>query len=281
VTWANRVKHQLVRGVVPAAERRRLADLEFRDAGHGFDVLGLDPVSVTAFYGACLPIYERYFRVASHGSEHIPQKGAAILAANHSGLLPIDAAMLLVDVLRHTSPPRVPRAVGDVFIPLMPWVGTVFSRLGMVSGSHANVRHLLDHGELVLVFPEGTRGIGKGFGKRYQLQEWHVGHAELALEHAVMVIPVAVVGAEESWPQLARLDRIHAFGAPFLPIPATPLPLPTRFHVHDGSPIALHERWAPGRADDPRVAREAADMVRDAVQALIARGLASRRGLFR
>jgi len=281
VTWANRLKQRLARSVLPVAERRRLASLEFRDAGHGFDALGLDPVSVAAFYGACLPVYERYFRVTSHGTDHIPRRGAAILASNHSGLLPIDAAMLLLDVLRHTSPPRIPRAVGDVFIPFMPWVGTVFSRLGMVSGCRANVHHLLTHGELVLVFPEGARGIGKGFGKRYQLQEWHVGHAELALEHSAVVVPVAVIGAEESWPQLARLDGVHAFGAPFLPVPATPIPMPVHFHVHYGAPIALHERWAPERADDPDVARQAADLVRDAVQALIARGLASRRGLFR
>jgi len=163
----------------------------------------------------------------------------------------------------------------------MPWVGTFFSRVGMVSGSHSNFRHLLETGELVLVFPEGTPGIGKGFDKRYQLQAFRVGHAELALRHRVPVVPVGVVGAEESWPQLARIDRFHAFGAPFLPIPATVLPMPVRCHIYYGKPLLLHERWAPEQADDPSTARRAAALVQREVAQLIARGLAQRKGLFR
>jgi 1-acyl-sn-glycerol-3-phosphate acyltransferase len=163
----------------------------------------------------------------------------------------------------------------------MPVLGTWFARVGMVSGSRANFRYLLETGELVLVFPEGTEGIGKGFRRRYELQTWHLGHAELGLKHRVPVVPVAVIGAEESWPQLARIDRLHPFGAPFVPIPATPLPLPMRYHIHYGEPIALHERWDPKDADDPEVVDHAADLVKRAVQSLIERGLAMRKGMFR
>ncbi len=259
-----------------ARELDRLLALRFDDAGHGYDVFGFDPRALALAIGATRPIYDGYFRVKSHDVAHIPQTGACILAANHSGLLPIDAAMVVVDVVRQTDPPRVPRAIGDLFIPFMPWIGTVFARMGMVNGTRANFRFLLEHGELVLVFPEGTRGIGKGFRKRYQLQSWSVGHAELAIRHRAPVVPVAVIGAEEAWPQIGRINGFHLFGAPFLPIPATPLPMPLRIHIHYGEPIALHERW--DEPDDPEVVRWAAELVRGEVESLIRRALALRKG---
>lgn len=274
----HRLHHALARALLDQGQRDALRQLAFNDAGHGFDVLGFDPAAFASALGVMRFAYEHYFRVASHGLEHLPQTGAAILAANHSGLLPIDGAMIVVDVVRHTTPPRVARVIGDVFIPLMPWVGTGFSRVGVVAGSPGNFRHLLETGELVLVFPEGAPGIGKGFRKRYELQDWRVGHAELALRHRVPVIPVAVVGAEEAWPEIGRIDSFHPFGAPFLPIPATPLPLPVRFHVHYGQPLLLADRF--DDADDPAAVREASLVVKQAVQALISRGLARRKGLW-
>ena len=163
----------------------------------------------------------------------------------------------------------------------MPWVGAMFSRVGVVSGTRGNFRHLLETGELVLVFPEGTPGIGKGFRKRYQLQQWRVGHAELALRHRAPVIPMALIGAEESWPQLARIDGFHLFGVPFMPLPLAPFPLPTHLHVYYGEPLVLHERYPPDEADDPEVAGAAAAEVKAAVAALIERGLREREGVFR
>lgn len=256
---------------------RRVA---FDDAGHGYDAFGFNPDALDMGVRIASPIYDHYFRVQSQGLERLPESGACILAANHSGLLPIDAAMIIVDVVRHAEPPRVPRAIGDLFIPFMPWVGTALSRMGMVSGTLANVRRLLERGELLLVFPEGTGGIGKGFGKRYQLQTWRVGHAELAIRHRAPVVPVAVIGAEEAWPQVGRLDRFHPFGAPFLPIPLTPIPLPVKLQILYGEPIPLHERWAPELADDPSVVREAAEIVRCEVESLIRTGRQRRKSGF-
>lgn len=278
MSLARRLGKSLSKLLLDPRQHAALSSLAFRDAGHGFDVLGFDPEAFGVALGVTRFAYERYFRVTSHGAECLPRSGAAILAANHSGLLPIDGAMIVVDVARQTSPPRVARVIGDVFIPMMPWVGTTFSRIGVVAGSAGNFRHLLESGELVLVFPEGAPGIGKGFRRRYQLQSWRVGHAELALRYRVPVIPVAVIGAEEAWPEIGRLDSFHAFGAPFLPIPATPLPLPVRLHVHYGEPLVLHERFRD--ADDPGTVRDAARVVKHAVDALIAQGLSQRQGLW-
>src|SRR5690606_28426001 len=133
-------------------------------------------------------------------------------------------------------------------------------------------------GELLLIFPEGVPGIGKPFHERYQLQEWRVGHAELAIRHRAPVVPVAIVGPEEQMPRIARLRRLgRLFGAPYVPLTLTPFPLPVRYHILYGAPIALHERYAPADADDPESLRAAANEVRDAVAALLAEGLRARR----
>ena len=133
----------------------------FHDAGHGFDVFGLHPPALASAVSASAPIYERYFRVESRGAEHVPADGPAILVANHAGVLPVDGAMLCLDVLRRTDPPRIPRAIADRFVPRVPLVATAFARFGVVSGTRANVRYLLEHGELLAIWPEGVSGTGQ------------------------------------------------------------------------------------------------------------------------
>ena len=112
---------------------RRLTRISFRDAGHGYDRLGMHPDWVRMSVGLLSGAYSRYFRVESEGTEHIPTDGAALLVANHSGMLPIDAMMLYLDVVQRTFPPRVPRMVMDVFVPKLPFVSSFFSRVVAVA----------------------------------------------------------------------------------------------------------------------------------------------------
>jgi len=261
--------------------RDRIGRISFRDAGHGFDTFGMHP-SFVAFGASVLgPLYDKYFRTISHGAEHIPDSGPTILAANHSGNLPIDGAMLWIDVLRSTEPPRVARPIADHFVPALPFIGTAFARGGMVGGSRGNARSLLDAGELLMIFPEGVPGIVKPFSKRYQLQTFRVGHAELAIRHSAQVVPVGIVGGEEQMPALLASRRLGKLvGVPVLPIPAIPLPLPVRYHLYYGEPIRLDKDYRPDQADDPDVVREAAAQVQAAVDTLIQQGLAERNGVF-
>jgi 1-acyl-sn-glycerol-3-phosphate acyltransferase len=276
------IPRTIARTLLSKEEHKRLEHLVYADAGHGFDRLGLHPDWVRMSVGLFRGVYDRYFRVVSHGAaESIPTEGAAILVANHSGMLPLDATMLYLDVVRNTYPPRVPRIVMDLFVPRLPFVSSLFARVGAVSGARATVRRLLDDGELLCIFPEGTPGISKPFMDRYHVSEWRVGHAELAIRHRVPVIPVAIIGAEEQWIQVGRLERFHVFGAPFLPIPATPIPLPVRYHIYYGAPILLHERYRPEESDEPEKCRAAAELTRAAVEGLIDRGLRERDGVFR
>ncbi len=270
----------LTAGALPAEERERLKALRFADAGHGFDAFGMHPDIVALGEVLLAPLYDRYFRVSSYGAaEAIPKEGPAVIAANHSGALPIDGAMLWLDVLRHTTPPRVARTVADHFVPMLPVIGTLFARGGMVGGSRGNARVLLEAGELLLIFPEGVPGIGKHFRDRYKLQDWRVGHVELAIRHGAPVVPVGVVGAEEQMPQIGRIP-IQFAGAPFVPVTLTPLPMPVHYHLHYGAPIRTDLEYRPEHADDPAAVREAAARVKAAVQALLDKGLAERPGIF-
>jgi 1-acyl-sn-glycerol-3-phosphate acyltransferase len=253
----------------------------FHDAGHGFDVFGLHPPSLASAVSACAPIYERYFRVDSIGAEKIPRSGPAILVANHGGVLPVDAAMLCVDVLRRTDPPRIPRAIADHFVPRVPLVSTLFARLGVVSGTRTNARHLLERDELIAIWPEGVTGPGKPFRERYKLQTWRVGFAELAIRYRAPVIPVAILGSEESWPLVGKVRGFRAFGAPYWPIPLAPLPLPTHYYIRYGTPIHLGEGCIPSDADDPALVALAAERVRAELEQLIHDSRVARRGIFR
>lgn len=247
--------------------------MRFHDEGFGFDIFGLHPPTAKRVLRAALPVYRHYFAVESQGHENIPVDGGAILVANHGGMLPIDAAMLWTDVVHRTG--RYARMIADRFVPRVPFVSTLFARAGVVSGTHANVRRLLDRGELLAVFPEGVTGPAKPFRQRYELQDWRVGHAELAIRHRVPIIPVAIIGAEESWPVLARL-HVRMFGAPYLPIPMAPMPLPIKFRIHYGTPVELHRDHAPTDADDPACLAAAAATTRRAVAELVLQGLTAR-----
>ncbi len=275
--WVTR----MARRMTPAQRLERLGGLDLADAGHGFDVFGANEEWIAFAAGTLRLPYEKWFRVSSYGIHHVPSEGPAVLACNHSGTLPFDAMMIWKDVLEQSDPPRLVRPVLDHFVPLLPGVGTFFTRSGAVGGSRANVRALLESDALLLIFPEGTDGIGKPFAERYQLQSWRVGHCELALRHHAPVVPMAVIGAEEQMPQVARLKAgAKLFGAPYIPVPASLLPLPVHYHIHYGEPLALHEIFGTNRADDPEILRAAADLVKAEVAKLIEHGLNSREGVF-
>ena len=261
------------------AEMARLARLVYSDAGHGYDPFGLHPDVVALGAALMGPLYDHWFRVRSQGHEHIPKVGPAVLAGNHSGGVPFDAVMVWLDVLRQMNPPRVARAVADHFVPALPLVGTLFARGGMVGGSRGNARALLETGELLLIFPEGVPGISKTFQHRYKLQEWRVGHCELAIRHGAPVVPFAVVGAEEQLPSFAHI-RAEFLGIPHIPVSITPIPLPVRYHIRYGEALPLHREYRPEHADDPGAVREASARVRAAVEGLIQVGLAERKGIF-
>ena len=248
------------------------------EESHGYDVFGAHADGASFAHFVTSFLYDRWFRVQSDGHENIPASGPVIVAANHSGTLPFDAMMLYADLLRRTDPPRLPRVVADSFVAGLPFVGLLFARAGVVGGARRNVEFLLESGELIAIFPEGVPGISKRYQQRYELQRWRGGHAELAMRFGATIVPAAIVGAEEQMPQIARLP-ISLFGAPFLPVPATPMPLPVRYHIRYGAPIRFDV--SPAESDDPERILDAAQVVKSSVRDLMDSLLSERKGVFR
>lgn len=275
------IANALAAATLPEDERDRLSALHFHDEGHGYDAFGLHPDFVALGDGIGWKLYKHYFRVKSYHPEHIPKTGPAILAGNHSGNIPIDGMMLWMDVLQQTDPPRVARPIADHFVSTLPFVSTFFARGGVVGGSRGNARKLLEGGELLMIFPEGTPGIVKPWAERYQLRRFRQGHAELAIRHGAPIVPVGFVGGEEQLPQLTSSRRLgKLLDIPALPIPAVPFPLPVRYHIHYGEPIHVEREFSPSDADDPEIVDAVARRVQAAVQDLLTQGLKLRKGVF-
>lgn len=169
-----------------------------------------------AVYG---PMYRSWFRAEWEGLDKIPEQGGALLVANHAAALPSDAPVIIHGIEEELHRPVY--GLADHLFKAVPVVGTMWSRVGGVAAHPDNAYRLLrEQGQLALVFPEGTKGTGKTYRDRYQLRRFgRGGFVEIAMRAGVPVIPIAVVGAEESMPTLFKLNTLaRAFGAPYLPV---------------------------------------------------------------
>ncbi len=262
----------VARMLLPAEIDARVDAVSIDDSGgHGFDPFGMSRAGIAFGLAFSRFLYDVWFRVRNHGIHHVPAEGPVIVAVNHSGLLPLDGLVMSASLTREGPIGRAPRSVVDHFVPNLPWFNVLFQRAGAIGGSRGNFHAILDAGGLVVVFPEGTPGIGKGFAKRYQLQQFRPGHAELAIRHQAKIVPAAVIGSEEAWPQIARIEG-GFFGSPYLPVPLLPFPLPLRHDIWYGEPIDPTLDHTPEQADDPSVVRALASRVQGRVAELIARG---------
>jgi 1-acyl-sn-glycerol-3-phosphate acyltransferase len=220
-------------------------------------------------------LYESWWRVKVEGAERIPAHGRVLLAANHAGILPWDATMISMAVLREHPLPRYPRFLVLNWAFDLPWISSGMRKVGGVVASPHNAKRLLEQDQLVAVFPEGVKGTGKPFGERYRLQRFgRGGFVEIALRTGAPIVPVAVVGSEEIYPKIGDIPALaRMFGAPFFPVTPTfpwlgPLgivPLPSKWRIEFLDPIET----APfGResADDRAVVLELAEQVRGTIQ---------------
>jgi 1-acyl-sn-glycerol-3-phosphate acyltransferase len=244
----------------------------------GGDPFGFNLDYSLAAVAPLLWLYRRYHRVETFGIEKIPT-GRVLLVSNHSGQLPMDGAMIGVAMMMEAHPPRAFRSMGEKWVRTLPYISTVFARVGQIVGTPENSRRLLNAGEAILVFPEGARGITKLWPQRYQLQEFGLGFMRLALETDTPIVPVAVVGAEEQAPALMDIKPVaKLLGFPAFPITPTglPFPLPTKYRLYFGDPLHFT-----GRADDEDSELDKkVRTVKAAIQTMIHQGLKERRGIF-
>ena len=263
------------------SDRRVMAAFNHLVDGEGpYDRFGFSPDVMQTAFPFFRALYRGYFRAKSDGHEHIPANGPAILAANHGGLLPFDAAMTVVDVALHTDPPRLVRSVVDRWAGSLPWVNVFFARMGQVIGTRENCAELLEQGQLLLVFPEGLEGIRKNLSQRYRLQPFHVGFVEHALRRQAPIVPTAIVGGDDQAPILYDAKSIARWlGVPVLPVtPTFPwlgplglLPYPVRYRIRYGEPLDYHLRFGAEGADDARLVHYLAKQARGSIQKLLDR----------
>lgn len=276
----SRLKRLIMRnGIRPDLENRiDRAVMHVNSAG--FDEWGLDPETLKATISVTEWIYRKYFRVKTHGIERIP-KGRCLLVANHGGQIPFDGMLIAMAVLLDGEPPRVARGMVERWFPRLPFISTWFMRCGGMVGDSRNCRLLLDREECVLVFPEGVKGSGKTIYERYQLQKFGTGFIRLALESGAPIVPVGVIGCEETYPGIIKVKKLaKLIGAPYLPVtpffpllgPLGVLPLPAQVTLRFGEPMKFD---LDPDAPDAEI-QKLVDQVRDALDAEIKTGLKER-----
>ena len=268
---------------------RTWGHLGLRDRSEEVDEFGYDP----AYEGRILPLfdflYDKYFRVEVHDVENVPSDGRCLLVANHSGTLPLDGMMLRLAVRREHPAHREVRWLAEDVIFHFPFLGSFTSRMGAVRACQENAERLLDQQALVGVFPEGMKGIGKLFRDRYRLQRFgRGGFVKLGLRTSTPVVPVAIVGGEETNPMLTRVEYLtRALGIPYVPVtPTFPLlgplgllPAPTKWKIYFGEPIAL-DGYGPESVEDEILVGRLTEQIRAEIQQKLDTAVRARRSVW-
>lgn len=276
-TWERRLAELL------AFMRRRI------DGDYVVDDFGFDPELTERLLIAMLrPIAEKWFRVEVRGVDNIPADGGALIVSNHSGTIPLDALITVATVREHTG--RYLRPLGADLVFRTPVVSGLARRMGATLACQPDAERMLTSGELVGVWPEGFKGIGKPFSERYKLQRFgRGGFVSAALRTGVPIVPLSVVGAEEIYPIVGNLPTLaRILNLPYVPItPFFPLlgplgmvPLPSKWLLEFGEPVRT-DTYGESEAEDPMLVFNLTDQVRETIQQTLFSLLLERESVFR
>jgi 1-acyl-sn-glycerol-3-phosphate acyltransferase len=269
-------------GVIDVWDQRVASGLAFlrrRLAGaYEIDDFGFDPELTDAVFHPMLKVlYRDWFRTEVFGIENVPDVDGGLVVGNHSGTVALDALMLTVALRDKHPQDRHLRLLGADLVFRMPVLSELARKAGATVACNPDAERLMREGELVGVFPEGFKGIGKRYSERYKLQRFgRGGFVSAALRTGTPIIPVAIVGAEEIYPILADLKPLaRLLGMPYFPVTPTfpwlgPLglvPLPSKWMIEFCPPIPTAHLTE--HADDPLVVYNLADEVRETIQATI------------
>lgn len=259
--------------------RRRLTGQYEVDA-FGFDV----DLTEHVVHPLLRLLYRQWFRTEVFGVEHLPAQGAGLVVANHSGTIALDALVLATVLHDHHPERRHLRLLAADLVFRLPVISEFARKIGGTLACQPDAERLLRAGELVGVFPEGFKGVGKHYTQRYQLQRFgRGGFVTAALRTGVPIIPVAIVGAEEIYPMLADIKPLaRLLGLPYFPVtptfpwlgPLGAIPLPSKWLIEFCPPIST--AGLADQADDPIVVLDLADQVRETIQQTLHRLLERR-----
>jgi 1-acyl-sn-glycerol-3-phosphate acyltransferase len=272
-----------VRGTLELAKRRLLGDYDVDE--FGFD----RELTERVLLQLVKPLYEYWWRADWRGLEHVPAEGAALLVGNHSGTIAVDATVMKFGVLDKHPAQRHVRLLAAEMVFRLPFVAPLARKSGNTLACDEDALRLLGEGELVGVFPEGYKGVGKGYRNRYKVQRFgRGGFVELALKARVPIVPVAIVGAEEIYPMIYNAKTLARMGGfpyfpitPFFPLlgPLGLIPLPSKWIIEFGPPI-MTDRFDPDAWQDGMLVFELVDQVRDTIQQMLQANLMKRRSVF-
>ena len=264
--------------------RRRITG-EYEIDEFGFDAELTDRV----YMAPMRPLYEHWFRTETRGIENVPSEGGALVVANHSGTIALDAVMTQLALHDHHPAHRNLRMLGADLVFQAPFLGEMARKSGHTLATNPDAERLLSNGEVVGVWPEGFKGIGKPYSERYKLQRFgRGGFVATALRTRTPIVPCAIVGAEEIYPMIGNARTVaRILGLPFFPVTPTfpwlgPLgmvPLPSKWLIHFGDPIPT-DGFPEGAADDPMVVFNLTDQVREQIQQSLYRLLVKRPSAF-
>ena len=234
-------------------------------------------------------LYRKYFRVETSGIENIPEEGRALLVSNHSGQIPWDGSMIASAVLNEHPGGRLIRALFASWFPQLPVLSSMLIKMGQTLANEENGIRLLEQGEIVLVFPEGIKGISKLYKDRYKLARFgRGGFVRMALKTGTPIIPVSVVGAEETYitfRQTRFFSKLLGYPLPSISLrwPWLGLlglvPLPTKWYIDFGLPIQL-DRYGDGADEDIVLVSQLTNQVRNTIQNMIYQRLGERKSIF-
>ncbi|MCX2948056.1 lysophospholipid acyltransferase family protein [Lentzea sp. NEAU-D7] len=274
---------------------RRLADLlsfaRRRIAGdYQVDEFGFDrDLTENVLMPPLKPLYEKWFRVETIGLNNIPSAGGALIVANHSGTVPLDALMTSFGIASEHPAHRHMRMLGADLVFRTPVLGALARKSGQTLACNPDAERLMSSGELVGVWPEGFKGIGKPFKDRYKLQRFgRGGFVSAALKTGAPIIPCSIVGAEEIYPMIGDIKALaRLLGFPYFPVtpffpllgPLGAIPLPSKWYIEFGEPIRT-DVFGENAADDPMLVFNLTDQVRETIQQTLYRLLTQRRNVF-
>lgn len=265
----------LKKRLVPAEIDQHVDSIRKMTGTLGYDPWGFNRDAVKIGMTLVQHFYHRYFRVDAAGVDHVPAEGPVLIAANHSGQIPLDGLLIGYALASRENKPRIPRAMIERFFPTVPWVGIMLNQLGAVLGDPVNCAKMLANDEAVIVFPEGIRGSGKLYRDRYQLQRFGGGFMHLAMKYQAPIVPVGVVGCEETIPAFGNIKPVADWlGVPYVPV-AAPVVLPARVYLRFGEPL----RFSNDDLTEEQIT-ERVDQVKSAISDLIDQGLSERKRVF-
>ncbi|WP_427384674.1 1-acyl-sn-glycerol-3-phosphate acyltransferase [Janibacter sp. G56] len=283
IGWSTDEAERQIAALLAFLRRRLTGDYEVDEFGFDRDFTN------EAFFPLMRPLYRHWFHIEVRGIENIPSDGGALIVSNHSGTVALDSLMVQLAIHDEHPQHRFLRMLGADLVFSLPVVGDVARKTGATLATNPDAERLLSSGELVGVWPEGFKGVGKPFRERYKLQRFgRGGFVSAALRSGVPIIPCSVVGAEEIYPMIGNLRSLaRLFGLPYVPItPTFPLlgplgliPLPSKWIIEFGAPVDTASMGAEA-ADDPMLVFDLTDQVRETIQQTLYSLLMSRRSTF-